>query len=219
MKKILAIVAAAMTITSVSFASPLNDYAKGKAAIDLNPNINSDSSRENVSGGVTYGIGNKFALQYKYADNKTQKYLYSEQPILPNYAQAQLIAYEMNILYQLDRNIAAYAGWARETARINLSYNAGPGGGSIMYREKGSQSGFQLGLIGKAKLAEDLTGWASAGAGSNIVGYEVGLGYKIAKNVECNVIYRFNKYRGFTFSSGETEAKIEGVGAGVTLAF
>lgn len=216
MKKISAIVAAAMTITSVSFASPLADYTKGKAAIDLNPNINSDSTKDNISGGITYGIGNKFALQYKYADNKNNNYLKLPPP---SNAHAQLSAYEMNVLYQIRPNVSAYAGWAREAAKINLMYYAGPDLGNIIYRERESQSSFHLGLTGQTKITENLTGWASAGAGSNIIGYEVGLGYQIAKNAECNVIYRYNKYQGFAFSGGDIDVKIEGVGAGITLTF
>ncbi|QDR79994.1 outer membrane beta-barrel protein [Sporomusa termitida] len=216
MKKISAILAAAMTITSVSFASPLTDYTQGKAAIDLNPNINSDSTKDNVSGGITYGVGNKFALQYKYADNKNKNYL---RMTPPSNAHAQLSAYEMNVLYQINPNVSAYAGWAGETAKINLLYYAGPDLGNIIYRERGSQSSFHLGLIGQTKFTENLTGWASAGAGSHIIGYEVGLGYSIAKNAECNVIYRYNKYQGFNLSDGKIDVKIEGVGAGITLTF
>jgi opacity protein-like surface antigen len=221
MKKILVILAAMMTITSVSFASPLTNYAKGKVSIDLNPNINSDSTKEQISGGITYGVGEKFAIQYKYADNKTKNYFYIEEttPLSYESGHAQLIAYEINVLYQIDPNISAYGGWARETAKINLFFNAGPSSSNIIYSESRSKNSFQLGLIGQTEFTEDLTGWASVGAGSNIIGYEIGLGYDITKNIECNVIYRYNKYKGFNFSNGDIDVKIQGVGAGVTLKF
>lgn len=226
-KKILTILAATMTITSVSFASPLTNYTEGQVSIDLNPNISSDSSKEQVAGAITYAVNNKLAVQYKHADNKTKNYFYIEE-VTPwsyenKFAHAQLIAYEINVLYQIDHNIAAYAGWAKETAKMNWFYNAGSSSSNITYSESGSnkksQNSFQLGLVGQTHFTEDLTGWASIAAGSNIMSYEVGLGYDITKNTECNVFYRYNKYKGFNFDDGDIDVTIQGLGAGITLKF
>jgi len=77
-KKVLLALAAAMAITSVSFASPLSNYEKGSVAIDLNTTISPDveireaeydylksvDAKSRLGTGITYGIGDKLALQY-----------------------------------------------------------------------------------------------------------------------------------------------------------
>lgn len=233
-KKVLATLAAALAVTSVSFASPLTNYDNGKVAIDLSRSISpkieysggNDDTKSRFAGGLTYGLGNKFAIQYKYADNKTKNYSL-ETSISTYYLKIstyqQYAAHEVNVLYQINPNVSAFAGWTKAIAKNNLSLDYGPSSSNITYSEKNSvkdsKNGLQMGIIGQTKLADHLTGWASVGAGTKLMSYEVGLGYDIAKNTEFNVFYRYNKYKEFNFGAEDLDVKTKGFGAGVTLKF
>jgi hypothetical protein len=237
-KKILLTLAAAMAVTSVSFASPLSNYEKGSLAIDLNTSISpkveidvgdlsaSDDAKNRLGAGITYGIGNKLALQYKFSDNKTKDYFYEETG--PGYYEngrenAQIAAHELNVLYQINPNVSAFVGLTRTNAKVNWSYNYGPNSGNIIDSESGkekqSQNGYQVGFIAQTKLAENVTGWASASAGNKVTSYEIGVGYDVAKNTELNLFYRNNKYKDFDVDGTNFDVTTKGLGAGVTVKF
>lgn len=233
MKKIVITLAAAMIVSSVSFASPLTDYDQGSVAIDLNmsisPKVKADGesldAKNRFGAAVTYGLSDKWAVQYKYADNKSKNYTFEY--IEPDDYEkatlnARLSANEFNVLYQLDPNIAAYVGWVRATTKINGSYIAGPGADNITESgsdtEKQSKNGYQVGIITKIRLGDNLNGWAAVGAGNKITSYEIGLGYDLSKNAEWNVFYRNVKYKDFNID-GKMDIKTTGIGTGVTFKF
>lgn len=89
MKKFVLATLFVFALSSVAFASPLTDYSKGKAALDINYRVSPDydaSGRvegikgasgtlsfdgdSNLEWGFTYGIGNNWALQYRQATPK-----------------------------------------------------------------------------------------------------------------------------------------------------
>lgn len=81
-KKVLAILAATMVTCSVGMASPLIDYSAGKTAIDVTVRntetvghiVAFDASLDrkyNTELNVTTGLGNNFALQYRYFQPKS----------------------------------------------------------------------------------------------------------------------------------------------------
>ncbi len=237
-KKVLFTLAAAMTISSVALASPLPNYEKGKLAIDVNTSISpkveinagdlsgKDDAKNRLGAAITYGLGDKWALQYKYSDNKTESYSYEETTPFDyesGTGNGQLSAHEFNVLYQLDPNISAFVGWTRASAKINWSYKYGPDASTITDSgsgtEKQSKSGYQIGLIGQTKLADKVTGWASVSAGNKITGYEIGVGYDMSKNTEFNVFYRDTKYKDFNIGGEKIDVKTKGLGAGVTFKF
>lgn len=237
-KKVLLTLAAAMAVTSVAFASPLTNYEKGSLALDINTSISpklelsvngmseSDDSKERLGAGISYGLGNKFALQYKYLDNKTKEYLVDE--YIGSFYEnttlnAKLTGHEINVLYQINPNVSAYVGVTRSTAKITVTENYGPTPGNITDSESLSESqsknGYQVGLVGQTKLADKLTGWASVSAGNRVNAYEVGLGYDVAKNTELNLFYREVKYKDFDAYSTTVDVTTKGLGAGVTFKF
>ncbi|WP_312201401.1 outer membrane beta-barrel protein [Anaerospora hongkongensis] len=238
-KKVLLTLAAAMAVTSVAFASPLTNYDKGSLALDLNTSISpkaeltvdgmseSDDSKERLGAGISYGLGNKFALQYKFLDNKTQDYLLYEYSDPFNYDNltfnAKLTGHELNVLYQINPNLSAYVGWTRSTLKATLTENYGPNPGNITESEsisdKRSNNGYQVGLVGQTKLADKLTGWASLSAGNKVNAYEIGVGYDVAQNTELNFFYREVKYKDFNYDDTKLDVKAKGLGAGVTFKF
>lgn len=237
-KKVLLTLAAAMAVTSVTFASPLTNYDKGSTTLDINTSISpkielsvngmseSDDSKERLGAGISYGLGNKFALQYKYLDNKTKEYLVDEY-IGFDYENttlnAKLTGHEINVLYQINPNVSAYVGMTRSTAKVTVTENYGPNPGNITDSESASESqsknGYQVGLVGQTKLADKLTGWASVSAGNRVNAYEIGLGYDVAKNTELNLFYREVKYKDFDFDDTKLDVTTKGLGAGVTFKF
>ena len=88
MKKIVLVVLLVFAMSSVALASPLTDYSKGNAAVDINYRNNSTydvnagingipgkigesfDGKNNFEWGFTYGIGNNWALQYRQATPK-----------------------------------------------------------------------------------------------------------------------------------------------------
>lgn len=223
-----------LLLTSLSFASPLDNYDQGNVAIDLSLSISPDIKMENstdsykldaknrLSTGITYGLGNKLAVQYKYADNKSKDDVYIS-PFGAGYlkqtASVGIEAHELNLLYQVNPNFSAFVGWTRATVKFNgaSEWNDYVGNaGSVSGKESQSQNGYQVGVIGQTKLADNLTGWASLGAGNKILAYELGVGYDIAKNTELNLFYRHAKYKDFNDSGN---AITKGLGLGVTLKF
>jgi hypothetical protein len=237
-KKVVLALAAAMAVTATSFASPLTNYEKGNLAVDINTSLSpkvemnttdlrdSDDAKSRLGAGFTYGLGDKLAVQYKYADNKTKTYSYE---VATGFSYqngtttGQLIANELNVLYKVNPNVSAFAGWTNATAKIKWSYNYGPDASNITDSgsgtEKGTKDGFQVGLIGQTKFAKNLTGWGSIAAGNNLTGYELGLGYDLDKDTELNVFYRHAKYKDFNVDGENFDVKIKGVGAGLTFKF
>lgn len=237
-KKVLLTLAAAMAVSSVSFASPLSNYDQGKLAIDLNTSISpkvelssgdlsgNDDAKNRLGAAVTYGLGDKWAVQYKYLDNKSKTYAYED--IAPGDYEsgtlnAQLSSHEFNVLYQLDPNISAFVGWTKASAKVNYSYQLGTSPSTIIETgsgtEKQSKNGYQIGLIGQTKLADKVTGWASVSAGNKITGYEIGVGYDMSEFTEFNVFYRNTKYKDFNIADEKFDVKTKGLGAGITFKF
>jgi len=88
MKKVALTVLVVFALSSVALASPLNDFSKGKASLDINYRSNADfnvnpgidgigklgdiafDSNSNLEWGFTYGIGNNWAMQYRQATPK-----------------------------------------------------------------------------------------------------------------------------------------------------
>lgn len=231
-KKVLLTLAAAMAVTSVSFASPLSNYDKGSLAIDLNMSISpklesgeSIDAKSRLGAGISYGIGNKFAVQYNYSDNKSKNTPFEEDDGT-NYAigtlNAQVTGQQFNLLYQINPNISAFAGWTKSKLKVNSTFEYGDGSGPLgngSTTDKESQNGYQVGFIGQTKLADNLTGWALIGAGNKVNAYEIGVGYDLAKNTEFNVFYRQTKYKDFGDSDDKYDVKTKGLGAGLTFKF
>lgn len=97
MKKVVLAVLFVFALSSVAMASPLTDFSKGKAALDLNYRSNPDydvtfgvkgtdlrsdkiafDGDNNFEWGFTYGIGNNWAMQYRQATPKGKLSLINE---------------------------------------------------------------------------------------------------------------------------------------------
>lgn len=127
MKKKSLVLAAVMAAcaTSFAFATPQTQWNQGQWQLDLgawNPKASVDSSnwakdewkggqedtdsKWDFQGGLGYGLSDKWALQYNYYGLKTKS---------DNNKSYKTDGdeHEVNLVYSINKNFAAYAGWNR----------------------------------------------------------------------------------------------------------
>lgn len=235
MKKILITSAVLLAFSSVGFASPLADYSQGKVALDVTvkpsndlegANLSLDGKKNTFNYGLTVGLGNNFAFQYK--NNRGDSKDYPINTVVSGYAingsiSSELKAQEFNMLYKVDKNLSAFIGYTDAKASIQASgtVNGIPSAGEISGK---SVKGYQVGLIATTALDDKTTAYGVLGLGNKINSYEIGLGYALSKDVDLNLFYNDTKYKGLTLESngvesGEFDYKVKGFGYGVTFKF
>ncbi|MDU4960224.1 MAG: outer membrane beta-barrel protein [Sporomusaceae bacterium] len=215
MKKVLGCLALSMVFSSaVALGAPQTDFEQGKTSVDLGfvrTEVDGLDKKTGLDFGVTTGLNEKFALQYKFQKlegdwSDSFEKLDSDNKV-----------HELNVLYKLDPNVYAFAGIQRLSGDITATvYGSGSGTDKI-----DSKTVAQIGVTGVAQLADKLNGWATAAIGNDNYSYEIGLGYEIAKNADLNLFYRYKKFNDVEFKGiGQSvDAKSKGFGAGVTFKF
>lgn len=217
MKKVLSGVAALLMVSSVGFASPLTDYSQGKVALDLSVRSSNDVTADgtdfdgktsNVNYGVTVGLGNKFAFQYK-QDNADAKDKYDSVGVNGH---PELGSNQYNVLYQLNPNVSAFVGLTNTQPTLKSTFGSQDGKHT---------TGYQVGVIGTVPLGDKTTAYASLGYGDQIEDYELGLGYAVAQNLELNVGYKDTKFKKLNMNQGDSDFdyKAHGLTYGVTYKF
>lgn len=200
-KKIaLGLLATMVTATGVAMASPQpleqgQWQVKAGAAISPSVEVGSADVDGNTSfyGGITYGINDDWGIQYDY----------SHYDMDARFGNAKGDAHEFNVLYKLNDNINAFAG-----------YNYF-GYGADGY--KGDHTdGFLVGLQGHYDLTDRLATFAKVGIGNNSQVYEVGFGYEVADNWDLDLSYHWAKYEDLSATSDMT---FKGVRAGISTSF
>jgi opacity protein-like surface antigen len=209
-----------MIVSSASvFAAPQTDFEKGKSSVDIgairselktsdNTGSTSWDKKTNLDFGITTGLNDKIALQYKF-----QKLDSGEGELFGLTATADSKVHEFNVLYKLNPNAYAFLGLQRLSGDASSSgYNA-----KIV-----STTVAQIGVTGVTKLADKLNGWGTAAVGNDNYSYEVGLGYALATNTDFNLFYRYKKFNDLEFdglSNYDFDAKSKGIGASITFKF
>lgn len=269
MKKLVLATILIIALSSVAFASPLTDYSKGKAALDVNYRVSPDydvttkvsgndikavipdniptkfDGDNNFEWGFTYGIGNNWALQYRQATPKAKLNLINESAPTPEITakdtyltginadiEAKTRLEEYNVLYKLDKNFSLFTGIVKATPSARLSAGAQfdreynySGDIGLQGRDKNI---WQFGFVAVKPLNKNLTTYGLASIGSDYHNWEVGLGYKLIKDVELNVNYRNMKIEdmkvaNLTAPDGNynvtTDTKVKGWGFGITYNF
>lgn len=202
-----------------ALAAPLDDYSLGKTAVDLNVIPNDDSHLTNDKGydqspnsksgmdfGVTTGLGNNFALQYRQFNVKTKDFndgYFSEAAKLSNA--------ELNLLYQVDKNWSTFIGsrWSTLTDYIPLA--------NTSYFAK--RNVMQFGLTGSCLIADRTSLYGSVTAGHDLSAYEVGLSYKFTENLEGNLFYKDINVKNIQFPTVQSSSEFKGLGYGITYQF
>ncbi len=187
MKRLLITIICLIAMTGMTFASPLTDYSAGKIAVDITyyPNLNmeadhSDGGLVKTDGknkfafGLTTGLGNRWAIQYKYFSPKGVDPIWADRT---NRTKTQ----EFNLLYQLNMNWSVFAGY--HSAKYNLSFF------DSVWSQTHTKGTAQFGLIGSTKIFDKTRLYGSAGFGNRLTNLEFGLSYEVNPNLEFNLTY------------------------------
>lgn len=175
---------AALTVSASGavFAAPQTTFQEGQVQVDVGAgntkaefgNFNSDSNW-NFQGGVTYGLSDKTAIQYQYTGLKTD---------VNNYDATTGNQQEFNVLYSLNNNVAAYAGYNQ----IKNEWDHGP---------SYTNNVAQVGLVGKAPVAQNVDVYGKVGVGTkDTTTWEAGLAYQATPDLDINAGYRYTDTQG-----------------------
>ncbi len=177
-KSILTLTAAlAVCMSGAALAAPQTAFQQGEVQVDVggwNPKAEvgpvSTDSKWNFQGGVTYGLSDKAAIQYQYTDLTTD---------IDDHDATKGNQHEVNLLYSLNKNVAAYAGYSR----IDNDFN---------HIGSSTNNIAQVGLIGKAPLANNLDVYGKVGVGAkSTTTWEAGLSYGVTPDLDINAGYRY----------------------------
>lgn len=199
-KQLLALLAVASMGVAVVGAAPQTTFEKGQIQADLGigyvkavgGNGFSTKNKVNLNAGATYAVTNKIAVQYAYTGLKTGN--------VNGYGEGvDAKVHELNALYSLDKNFAAYAGW-----------------GHLSVDEGKSANFAQAGVIGKMDVAKNLAVYGKVGLGTNKTTLlEAGVGYALTKDLDINAGYRYFN----TEAANDYNASFKGFTAGASYRF
>lgn len=191
-KRALLLAVVAATVTSAAFATPQTQWQEGQwqvdlgawnveAGVDANKLIDeggdvTTGDKWNFNGGVTYGLNDRWAVQYNYYGLESKGN--SETAGIGTDGNSQ----EVNALYSINKNFAAYAGYNR--IKNKLTYD----GDSLSKTNNVAQ----IGIIGKAPITDKLDVYGKAAIGTkNTTIWEAGLGYSITPDLDVSAGYRY----------------------------
>lgn len=219
--KILGMVLGLSMIASVGFASPLNDFSQGNVSLELSARPSNDLKVSDNQGSTTYdaktfydygitaGLGNNFALQYKYSNPKSKDYFGIS---------GQLTVQEFNVLYKVDNHNTVFTG-------VNTVKDKYSGLG---YSSEGdTKTNWQLGVTSQTNLNDNIIGYATLAAGNDTTAWKVGASYVINKNLDFDLFYGWNKYKNVKYGSAlaniagtdKADYTAKGMGYGLTYKF
>ncbi|HWQ62644.1 MAG TPA: hypothetical protein VN521_10050, partial [Negativicutes bacterium] len=173
--------------------------------------------------GLTIGLGNKFAFQWQNQTAKSKDYSGSVTDgvnVLSGSTNSKLTANQFNILYSLDKNVAAFVGYTQAKNEFDLrgTLNGSSFSGTVAGK---TVNGWQAGFTGSFPLGDKFSGYGTLGFGNKITCVEVGLSYQFSKDAELNLFYKSTEYKDLQFegASAKYDLKVNGPGIGVTFKF
>jgi len=221
----------------VGFAAPVTDFTKGKWQVDatIMPSLSlgiqyyddeyNPQSQTNVGFGLTYGLGNDWAVQYK-SNNFDGGYRYDDPySNYYNHRDYSMRGQELNFLHKLDKNSAVFVGITRSKSGYDQHWGYYDGEQNTAGFNDKAVEGLQVGLQTVVPVSDKIDGYVVAAVGSKITSFEIGMAYKATKNLDVNISYLDRKYKDadvFNYSSyygNDTSYSARGVGLGVSYRF
>lgn len=190
--------------TAIACAAP-TELEQGKLNLNMgvmvSPNAEYNdgfdlSTSASFYGGVTYGLGDKWGIQYDYSHYGASAYG----------TDFDLDANEFNVLYKLDTHLNVFAGYVYAGMRMSDRYD----------RFGANTDGFQAGLTGRYPLCDKVKTFGKIGLGNKSHVYEIGFSYAIADNWDIDLAYRDAEYKEI---GGIVDMSYDGVRLGVSTAF
>ena len=230
-KAVIVLAIASTFFGGIGSASPLTDYTAGKTAIDLtwrSADINGDNQGDNadfgkkkgLDWGITTGLGNNFAIQYSDYNVKSKEAVLYQDATEKFSMKSQLKTQEINILYKLNDNLAAYTGLVRLSGDNSVKDVLNNVTTEQSF-DMNTKNKIQLGLVGSTKIAEKTTAYAQLGVASDYTNWKVGLSQELAPNLELNLDYRRLEAKSLKYAgtNNNIDATVKGFGFGVTYKF
>jgi hypothetical protein len=186
--------------------------------------------KANLDWGLTIGLGNNFAFQYKGFNAKTDRYSYNLGGMMPMMAadgddgyvdenssaltvKGKIKTDEMNVLYKVGKRVAAFTGVVRASSSFSPSFNSSyqEGYPNDLYQDSltvglpelksEDKTMWHIGVLGVAPIAKKTNAFGVVSVGKDYRNWEAGISYELAKDWEFNVNYRNMKIDKLTMGS------------------
>jgi hypothetical protein len=207
MKKICLLTMGLALMTVTAFAAPQTDIQQGKTSVDLGIfnsktalNDEDFNTKSNIDAGITTGLSDKYAIQYKYhgLESGNDKYGYGDS--------TDINTQEFNVLYKLTPTTDAFVGLHRIA-------------GSIDSEDIDAKNKVQVGITSKVPLSKEVSAWGTVAAGSDLVTFEAGLSHPLSQSADLNVYYHYTKDDDLRINGDKFDFENNGFGLGVTMKF
>lgn len=157
----------------------------------------------NLDAGVTIGLGNKWAVQYRqYNPEGTIWTLPSK--VIHFSIDGKIKSEEVNVLYKIAPKASAFVGVVKAStalkANLGISGDFGSIGTNIPEFRSDDKNIVQVGLLGTANIAKNLDAYGIVSFGSEYRNWEAGISYNFDKNWALNVNYRDTRFDNFDFA-------------------
>ncbi len=181
-------------VTAV-YASPVTDFEKGHVTVEFGSTLNSTfNGSGEVTGeaggksgfkyGVTAGLGDDWAIQFKGGKFKSEVFsAYSASIGAPVTTYGKSTHEEFNLIRRISPNVSAVVGWVQN----EFSYGILVAPATI--------SSFHAGFMADKKLNEKSTAFAAVLSGKDVLFWEAGVSYQIAKDAHFNVSYGEREFK------------------------
>lgn len=157
-----------------------------------------------LSGGITYGLSEKWAVQYQYAKMSADTgsvYIPAFNPLnLPGKEQLTGYSHELNVLYSINNYAAVYGGIKRihtslKFKDISSDYNYTPDLSGAYLGQ--TNNIIHMGLTGRYPLPEKSNIYGKIGFGAqDTTEAELGMSSQVSSDLDINVGYRYLKTQG-----------------------
>lgn len=201
MKKTIAMMLALAAVSATAFASPQTTFRPGE--FEINAGMWDSAARTagyksdgewNFLGGVSYGITDKWAAQYQYTGLHT------------DHTNGHMN--ELNAVYSLHPQVAAFAGWNRIAMK---DYPSG-----MLDHGKATNNIFQLGVVARQPVTDVVDVYAKGALGTEETSmWEAGVNMAVDSNVDLTAGYRYMNTRG----NSDRNVSYKGFLAGVSYRF
>ena len=182
MKKVILMLALATSVSGMAYASPQTSFTKGQTEVNVGMWDSSAQSKGyksdgewNFLGGATYGINDRWAAQYQYTGLHT------------DHTNGNMN--EVNGLYSLHPQVAAFAGWNRISMK---DFPSSAFGSSDRVNNVA-----QVGIIARQPVNDVVDVYAKGAVGTESTSmWEAGVNMALDKNVDLNAGYHYLNTRG-----------------------
>jgi hypothetical protein len=194
MKKLFLILAVLALLSGTGQASPLDDFAPGRWAVDLSWKPHVYMGANAFDFGVAAGLGNNWAVAYRQIGYDTAG----------ESGDYRTTSRDLCLVRKLGDGLQLFVGGSRTTGR-------GQGSGDAL----AAKTVLQAGAIAIRKLSDRLTLYGILGGGSNVTNVEFGLYYRISPSLELTSTYRHLTVE--KVGSARAKENFRGFGLGVTV--